>query len=86
VYSTLIEVVTFDVFPTDSWYPVWLNLRANDPFSKKFEIFGYDSTTWVLSVGSMWFLGVILAIKFPVFYLVKGSRFWLCRKLEASLS
>jgi hypothetical protein len=33
VYSELIEIVTFDIFPTDDWYPIWFDLKTTEPFS-----------------------------------------------------
>ena len=39
LYSNMIEIVTFDFFPTDDWYPAWFNLSTTEPFSPKFALF-----------------------------------------------
>jgi len=58
VYSELIEIVTFDIFPTDDWYPIWFDLKTTGPFSTSFAAFLYDSTIFVLLVGSLWIVAV----------------------------
>lgn len=82
LYSEIIEIVSFDIYPTDDWYPVFFELKTTKPFSPKFAAYKYDSTTYMLSVGSLWLLGAVLIFKYPLYYMVKNCKFGFCRKIE----
>ena len=75
VYSQLIEIVTFEIFPTDDWYPLWFDLKTTKPFSTQFAAFDYGDTTFMLLIGSLWIFIVFLLLKYPLFFLVRGSKY-----------
>ena len=85
IYSVIIEIVTFDLFPTDDWYPAWFDLPAVKPFSPEFEVFDYWSTIFMISIGSLWMIGVLILLKYPIYYIFKDSRFWVFRWIANSL-
>jgi len=86
IYSHIIEIVTFDLFPTDDWYPSWFNLPKAIPFSPEFEAFDFWSSNFIISLGSLWLAGVIMGLKYPLFYLIRNSRFRILRWLEKIMS
>ena len=75
VYSQLIEIVTFEIFPTDDWYPLWFDLKSTEPFSTQFAAFDYGDTTFMLLIGSLWIFIVFLLLKYPLFFLFRGSKY-----------
>ena len=85
LYSKIIEVVTFDILPTDDWYAAWFNFPKAVPFSPAFEAFDFWSTNFIISVGSMWIFGIIMLLKYPLFYLIRGSKYRVFRWLEKSM-
>jgi hypothetical protein len=85
LYQQVIEIVVFDILPTDDWYPVWFNLPTTEPFSPEFERFKYESTTFMETSGSLWLFLVLLILKYPLFWLVKNTKFHWCSRIENSL-
>jgi len=67
--------VVFDILPTDDWYPIWFDLPSTKPFSLEFERFDYGRTTFIESSGSMWIFGMVIVLKYPLFWFVKNTKF-----------
>ena len=86
VYSSLIEMVTFELCPTDDWFKWWFNLPTGRPFSPEFEAFDYGSTNFMYSIGTLWIFWVLLLMKYPFYWLFSSKSNWrLCRYLKNNL-
>jgi hypothetical protein len=85
LYQHIIEIVVFDILPTDDWYPDWFDLPLTEPFSPEFERFDYDSSLFIESAGPMWIFGVLLILKYPLFWFVKNSKYQLLGRIENNL-
>jgi hypothetical protein len=77
--------VVFDILPTDDWYPIWFDLPSTKPFSLEFERFDYGRTTFIESSGSMWIFGMVIVLKYPLFWFVKNTKFQFCGRIEKSM-
>lgn len=71
LYGKIINIVTFDILPTDDIYPYIFNLPESDPISTAFEDFDYGTTDYVYNMGSMLIIGSVLLIQFPIYYIAK---------------
>jgi len=60
VYEMLIEVVTFDIIPTDDLYPVLFDLPDSAKYNDKFFDMGFDGTLFLNNMGSLFAMGVLL--------------------------
>ena len=60
LYNQLIGIVTFDIIPTDDFYPFLFRLPESDPISMSFEDFDYGTTDYLMNMGSMFIFGNIL--------------------------
>jgi hypothetical protein len=62
LYKEIIEITTFDMFPTDDWYPAWFDLPYSPPFNREFEAFKFDGTIFILNLGSLWIIFVTMIL------------------------
>ena len=61
LYEVMISVATFDILPTDAFYPdMFPNLSEEEPFSDKFERLGYETQYIIMNMGTM-FLNLLVA-------------------------
>jgi len=68
-FAFLLQVVAFDVIPTDGPYDAIFGFQESNPLTLNFELIGYESVYCIRNLGSMFLMfllatltGVILAI------------------------
>lgn len=83
-YRFLMNIASFDLLPTDTFYDKYLKLKDNDegPLSLNFEELGYSSVYFLYNMGTLilGFVSVILLITASI-YLTAISK--LCKKLKS---
>lgn len=88
LYEVMISVATFDILPTDAFYPdMFPNLSEEEPFSDKFERLGYETQYIIMNMGTMFlvfsFNMILLAIYYPAKLL--GLSYLRCRRLSRKI-
>ena len=68
VYKQMILVATFDVLPTDDWFPEWFDLPEADSFSESFADLNYDSAFLVVNLGTIFFVVIYYIIMYLAFF------------------
>merc|ERR1740117_247903 len=92
MFGALTSLVTFDVLPTDDWYPyltggsdtIWYTLTTdhNDPYNQAFGDFDFGRF-FVMNLGSLWVVMNITLIQFPIYYLARCcNRYKYGRKVQ----
>ena len=67
-FSYLIKIATFELIEMGPYFASWFSYANNQPYSKRFEILSYDSTSFLVTLS---FLAVILA-QIILSYLIFG--------------
>ena len=79
VYAVMITIATFDILPTDKFYPKIFPLPEDDaPFNDKFNDLGFVSLYFVGNFGSaligvIWLL--VCYIMYPITKCFKGNKY-----------
>jgi len=55
-FSYLLQIVAFDVIPTDNAYDAVFGFEESQPVSTNFELTGYESVYFIRNMGSMYLL------------------------------
>ena len=55
-FSYLLQIVAFDVIPTDNPYDAIFGFEESKPVSTNFELTGYESVYFIRNMGSMYLL------------------------------
>ena len=67
IFEVMISVATFDILPTDDWFPIVLTeLPEEDPYSDKFDRLNYGSVFTIMNMGTM----LLIFIYYSVLYLI----------------
>jgi uncharacterized Tic20 family protein len=89
VFSVMITIATFDILPTDKFFPYFFPLPEEDePFNENFDNLGFGSTYFVGNFGSaliglLWL--ILMYIIYPLFVCCgrNQKRKWCKRKAES---
>ena len=57
-FKYLIKIATFEIIEMGDYYTEWFEYQDSDPFSKRFEILSFDSTSFLVTLG---FMALVLA-------------------------
>ena len=80
IYEVMITVATFDILPTDDFYPYFFpSLPERDAFSDKFDRLEYGSYYIIMNMGTMllvffWYL--LMFMIYPVADFLKNDANW----------
>ena len=82
LYSKIITVVTFDIIPTDAFYPQLFSFKDEETLNDNFKDFDFASK-FVNNLGSLFLLGTIILIQFPLYYIGRAlNKYKLGRKIK----
>jgi len=62
LYSYLLKIASFDFLPTDDIYDWLFEFKSSEPVTEKFGALGYETKYFVKNMGTVFIVGVILAI------------------------
>ena len=62
LYEQIISFVTFDLLPTDDWFPVWFDIRETEPLSKQFNDYDYGQTVFIMNLGTLWIAFLVICL------------------------
>jgi len=68
LYNQIISLVTFALIDTDSYFPVIFDLPESEPMSDSFDNFDYSTRIFLLNMGTLFLLGNVILLQFPVYY------------------
>lgn len=61
-YGYLMQVASFNVFPTDELFDWLFNFKPSEPVTARFEALGYETKYFVKNMGVVFLVGVIFVI------------------------
>ena len=68
IYEVMIQVATFDILPTDDWFPIVLTeLPEEDPYSDKFDRLNYGSVFTIMNMGTMLIIFLYYALLYVIY-------------------
>jgi hypothetical protein len=75
VNKELIEMATYDVWPTDDWFPLIFHFRQDKfvPLNEKYNDFKFETQNFIMIMGSLYIQFAILIFKFLIFGLLSIS-------------
>ena len=62
LYSYLLNIASFDFLPTDDIFDWFFVFKSSEPVTEKFGALGYETNYFVKNMGTVFIVGVILAI------------------------
>ena len=73
LFGQLIDVATFDILPTDDWFPIIFNLPETGAIDESFEEVDFGSTLLLLNLGTLFIVGVSIVLSFIFYYIAKAT-------------
>jgi hypothetical protein len=69
VNKELIEMATFDVWPTDDWFPLIFQFNKEEfaPLNEKYNDFKFETQNFIMIMGSLYLQFAILIVKLFIF-------------------
>ena len=66
VNDKLINIATFDILPTDDWYPVIFDFELDNeaPINERWEALGFETTNLIMNLGSIYVVFLYLIFSF----------------------
>ena len=76
VNEQLLEIATFDIVPTDDFYPQIFNLDTDnmEPLNKHYEAANFETQNLLLNMGSLLLVLLFIKLKFFVIGITKMNR------------
>lgn len=71
-YRNLLNVASFDVFPTDDFFDWIFNFKASEPVTARFGALGYETKFFVKNMGTLFIVGVIFVLLLITIPCLKG--------------
>lgn len=70
LYNQITNIVTFDLLPTDSFYPYMFDFPEFTSINESFEDFDFKRF-FIINLGSLWIVITVTLIQFPLYYCAK---------------
>ena len=72
IFEVMISVATFDILPTDDWFPLVLTeLPEVEPYTDKFDRLNYGSVFTIMNMGTMLIIFIYYSILYFSYPIVK---------------
>jgi hypothetical protein len=82
LYNQITQLVTFDLVPTDDYYPQIFDFPDNGTLNDDFADFDFKQH-YIMNMGSLFLMITVTLIQFPIYYLARWmSCFPPCKKIE----
>jgi hypothetical protein len=78
LYNQMTSIVTFDLVPTDDFFPQLFSFPETEPLSESFSDFDFG-TFWIMNMGSLFIMIVVTLLQFPLYYFAKCIG---CKKVQ----
>ena len=62
LFGNLIDVATFDILPTDDYFPIIFDLPETGAINESFESVDYGSTILLINLGTLFVVAVSMII------------------------
>jgi hypothetical protein len=82
LFNSLITVATFDILPTDTYFPIIFNLPETKPINERFEDVDYGSTILLVNLGTLFVVAVGMAINYLLYLCSSGCEGKYCTKFN----
>ena len=68
IYEVMITVATFDILPTDDWFPLVLTkLPEEDAYTDKFDRMDYGSLFTVMNMGTLFIIFLYYVLLYTIY-------------------
>jgi len=71
----MIELATYDLLPTDEFFPVMFNLKDLKPINERFNYLDFISSNFLMNMGSLFLVWLIMLLQ-TVLYLLTSIKCW----------
>lgn len=62
LYEQILTFVSFDLLPTDEWFPVWFDIRDAEALSKNFDDYNYGQTVFIMNLGTLFLAFLVICL------------------------
>ena len=88
--SYITSIATFDVWPTDDWFPpiFGFDTKSFKPLNSKFEENGFETQNFIMILGSLFCIFCLIVIKYIVYGFIScpcWSKYKLVHKLKGNI-
>jgi hypothetical protein len=82
LYSQITDIVTFDLLPTDDYYPIIFSFPENKALNPRFADFDFKQF-FIMNMGSLFIVIIITLLQFIIYYLARCfNSFSRCKKIQ----
>jgi len=85
LFENLIQVATFDILPTDDYFPLMFNLPDTGAINERFAEVDYGSTLLIMNLGTLFVVAFCMAINYMIYPCFRNCEGKCCQKFSAWL-